>query len=291
VPETGKERLLAFSYELSCDKVPLIVSSDYKLRFPACPTCKLSGRDGRMATKSKLGPGRRVHCGMVVPNRTWDHVFPRGWYPEDTPRNLEKWKVPACLRCNAEYGRIEEELGILIALCIGPGAPNAKGMYRKALRSMDPSRGRNFKDRVRREQKRQKVLQRLIKGRAIPDEGAYPGLEERWGRPREEQLAVHVPSAHLHRLVEKIVKGIAFIEDGRYVDSSAEIKHHVITQEGAEPLLQLLQRHGKIHSRAPGIEVLRAVTPEDGVSAIYKMTIWGQLVMYASVLRTGAKQR
>jgi hypothetical protein len=95
----------------------------------------------------KLGPGKCFHCGKDVPERTWDHIFPQGWYPDNSPENVEKWKMPSCRPCNAEYGRIEDELGIIIPLCLGPDAPNARGMYEKALRALDPSKGRNYKDR------------------------------------------------------------------------------------------------------------------------------------------------
>ena len=238
----------------------------------------------------KLGPGRCVHCGIEVSQRTWDHVFPRGWYPEDSPKDVEKWKIPACRQCNASYGLIEEELGIIIPLCLGPDAPNAKGMYEKALRALDPSQGRNFKDRLRREKKRQRILQEMIKGNAIPDEGAYPGLEERWGRPKQDQAALRVDAEYLRRVVEKIIKGITYIEDNRYLDARTEIEHHVVAGEGAEPIEQVLARYGITHSREPGIEVMRAVTPDDGISSLYKITIWGQFVMYASVIRENAKK-
>ena len=75
------------------------------------------------------GPGRCVHCGKEVHVRTWDHVFPQSWYPEDSPPNIEKWKIPSCKVCNLEYSQIEEDLFITLALCIGRDAPNAKGMY------------------------------------------------------------------------------------------------------------------------------------------------------------------
>jgi len=240
--------------------------------------------------KKKLSPGVCVHCGRHVERRTWDHVFPRGWYPDDTPQDLEKWKIPTCRPCNAEYGQIEEELGIVIPLCLGPDAPNAKGMYRKALRALDPSAGRNYKDKLRRQQKKEKLLGAMLKGDQIPSEGAYPGLEERWNRLKSDQIALLVPAKHLERLVEKIVKGITYLECGRVLDSQAEIEHHVVSSAGAAPIESILAAHGEVHSREPGIEVTRAVAPEDGVSALYKIVIWGEFVLYASVIQNHAQQ-
>lgn len=236
------------------------------------------------------GFGTCVHCGMHADRRTWDHVFPKGWYPDDTPKDLEKWKIPACRLCNAEYGRIEEELGILIPLCLGPDSPHAKGMYRKALRAIDPSAGRNYKDKLRRQQRKEKLLGGMLMGDQIPTEGAYPGLEERWSRPKSDQVALLVSAKNLERLAEKIVKGITYLEDGRLLDSQTEIEHLVVASTGAEPIERLLASHGTVHSREPGIDVIRAVTPEDGVSALYKVVIWGEFVLYASVIRDPAQQ-
>lgn len=232
----------------------------------------------------KPPPGRCVHCRAEVKHLTWDHVFPKGWYPENTPPNLEKWKIPACSPCNWKYGRIEDELGIVIPLCLGPDVTNAKGMYQKALRAIDPSHGRNHRDRINRRKKGQKIRRSLLKGHEIPN-AVYPGFEEKWNRQKPEQVGLPVRVDHLKQLVAKIVKGITYIEDRTYLNEDTQIKHHVVKPNIAARLEKALSLHGEIHSREPGIEVVRAVTPDDGVSAIYKITIWGQLVMYATVVK------
>ena len=53
---------------------------------------------------------------------TSDHVFPRSWYPDTTPANLEKWQMPSCRQCNADFGRMEEDLLLVLALCADPNA-------------------------------------------------------------------------------------------------------------------------------------------------------------------------
>ncbi len=230
----------------------------------------------------KPPPGRCVHCRAEVKHLTWDHVFPKGWYPGNTPPNMEKWKIPACSPCNSRYGCIEDDLGIVIPLCLGPDAPNATGLYQKALRAIDPSHGRNHRDRVNRRKKRQKLFRSLLKGHEIPN-AVYPGFEERWNRAKSDQVGLPVPVDHLKQLVVKIVKGITYIEDRIYLNEHTQIEHHVVKPSIAAPLEKAVRVHGEIHSREPGIEVVRAVTPDDGVSALYKITIWGRLVMYATV--------
>ncbi len=231
----------------------------------------------------KLGSGKCVHCGEYAEKRTWDHVFPKGWYPEDSPPDIEKWKIPCCKKCNAEYGSLEEDLGIRIAFCVGPDAPNAKGIYHKALSAMDASKGRNKEDRIRRAKKRDRYFGLILKGDAISQEEVYPGLEDKWNRPSEEQTALRIYAHELERIVNKIIKGIVFIEDNRFLETSTEIEHLVVSAEDAKPLEELLSKYGSRHSREPGIEVVRAAAPEYGVSTIYKISIWGQWILYASV--------
>lgn len=238
----------------------------------------------------KPGPGICVHCLKEVPKRNWDHVFPQGWYPDTTPENLEKWKIPTCKRCNDEYGKIEEDLGIILSACVNPESAHASGIWEKTLRAFDPAYGKNEKDRRARARKKQKLLEMIRTGNDIPDHGIYPGLGERWGRQRNEQIAVLVPAKHLQKIAEKIVKGLAFIEDKQLLDSDSEIEHHVVTKEGAEPITDMLRQFGETYSRGPGIEVIRAVTQDDGVSALYKITIWGEFVMYVSVIRDAIQQ-
>lgn len=50
--------------------------------------------------------GKCVHCLTDPVDRNWDHMFPKSWYPDTTPENLEKWQIPSCIACNARYGKL-----------------------------------------------------------------------------------------------------------------------------------------------------------------------------------------
>jgi len=71
--------------------------------------------------------------------RNWDHVFPESWYPQTTPSNLEKWKIPSCIRCNSALGMMEDRLLIQLAHALDPdhlAAPEytTRGSARSLLR-------------------------------------------------------------------------------------------------------------------------------------------------------------
>ena len=51
----------------------------------------------------------------------------------------------------------------------------------------------------------------------------------------------------------------------------------------AQEFVDLIARHSKTLAREPGIEVVRAVVPDDNMSSVYAITIWKRLKMYAVV--------
>jgi hypothetical protein len=226
-------------------------------------------------------PGRCVHCLRHFDELTWDHVFPEAWYPETTPANLEKWKIPSCLECNLIHSKSEGDLLIRFGLCIDPDDPKNAGIVEKTLRAVSAQEGKNEKDAYRREALRQKILKEVFEGDEIPYQAVYPGFGPQPGIHNEVRVAVPVSATKIRRLVEKIVRGITYIEDEKFVEKPFAIHQYVLSDESASPLKVLLDRFGTVYERGPGITVIRAVTPEDQMTAMYLIEIWGRLKGYA----------
>lgn len=231
----------------------------------------------------KPGPGICVHCLKHVEKRNWDHVFPVSWYPDTTPKNLEKWKIPSCKPCNDEYGKMEKKFGQILSLCIDPDKPESIGIYNRLRRGFDPRLAKNEKDRKARERERNRIISEFMYGSDIPDHGVYPGLGERWNRKKEEQIALKLPQKYVDRMGIKIVRGIAYIEDQVLIGKEYLIESYAVPEDGATIFNAALTRYGHTLSRGLGIKVERAVTQKDGVSSIYRITIWGELIIYISV--------
>jgi hypothetical protein len=64
-------------------------------------------------------------------------MFPKAWYPNATPENLEKWQIPACASCNSRYGKIENDLLGRVALTLDVKNPASTGLAEKALRALN----------------------------------------------------------------------------------------------------------------------------------------------------------
>jgi hypothetical protein len=170
-----------------------------------------------MSKAPKLG--KCVHCLQDPVARNWDHVFPKSWYPDETPANLEKWQVPSCVPCNTKYGKIESDLLSRMGLCLDPEHPASRSIVESALRSVNPKAGRNERDRKLRHDRGKRILSHALHGAKIPTVSTIPGMEEKWNRPIEEQIAILVPAANLKLMTEKIVRGVFYVEDKRFIES------------------------------------------------------------------------
>lgn len=139
---------------------------------------------------AKPPPGKCIHCLRELTAhdaRNWDHVFPKGWYPDTTPPGIEKWKVRSCQKCNYEYGKIEEDLLIRIGLCLPSEDEETQSISNKARRAIDPEAGGSKRDRRARKALRKLIRHELIKADNVPEESIYPGLGKSAHFPSERE--------------------------------------------------------------------------------------------------------
>ncbi len=228
--------------------------------------------------------GQCVHCLGRFDSLNWDHVFPSGWYPDTTPANLEKWKIPSCRECNHEHSKNEGDLLIKLGMCIDPDDAMSAGIGEKALRATRASEGRDERDVARREATRRKLLSQVLEGDNIPRQAIYPGFGPQSEQAVQDQAALPISAKGLRRLAEKVVRGLIYLTDGRFVDAPFTLQTYVLDDVGAKPIREALAKYGTVFERGPGIKVTRAVTPEDGMSGFYEVEIWGRLKMYVSVM-------
>ena len=230
----------------------------------------------------KPGPGKCVHCLRDVEERNFDHVFPKAWYPDSTPPDLEKWQIPSCLRCNTEYGKLEQDFLLKVGMCLDPFAPASASIVRKMARSLNPAFGRNPRDAQHRLGKARNILSQTRQGDQIPSHGFFPGLGDRWAMS-DERVAVPIPKLSFKRVTEKIVRGVFYIEDKKFIEPPYKIDFYAVEDRDATLVERMLDQFGSEYAREPGIVVRRAIAHEDGVSAVFAITSWQQFKTYAVV--------
>jgi hypothetical protein len=229
-------------------------------------------------------PGKCVHCLKDPVERDWDHVFPESWYPESSPENQYKWQVPSCIPCNTALGKIEDDFLRRVGLCLNPHSAASSDIVLKALRAHTPAAGKNERDRNARAALRKRVLDEALEAAGFPEEAVYPGMGDRWGHPREAQLPVLIRADSFDRLTEKIVRGIFYVADRKFIEPPFAVESFALDPSVGEPIREIVDKFGVTYAREPGIVVRRAVT-EDGISSLFEIEFWGQLKRYATVLR------
>ncbi len=219
-------------------------------------------------------PGRCVHCLKTVDTITDDHLFPRSWYPDTTPANLEKWKIPACQPCNNQYGALESELRLMFAACVDPHGEASSGVWKKALDGLNPERARSPFDSLKRKLARQRFLKKL---RPVTGDLLKHTLPEIKERPIGT-IALTIPANKLQRLVEKLARGTVYLADRQYLEHK-QIGMSLIRPADEGELVQLFQ-FGEQFERGSAIRISRAVNPENG-DMFFRFDIWDQFRLFA----------
>jgi hypothetical protein len=236
-----------------------------------------------MAKKPTVG--KCVHCLKAGVELTSDHMFPKAWYPDATPENLEKWQIPSCLECNNRYSKIEGDLLNRVALTLDTKHPASQGLLDTALRAMNPDAARNERDAAARSARAKKILGNIFKGEQIPENAIMPGLGERWDRPKGDQFGVQIPKERFTSITKKIVRGIVYREDNAFIEPPYKVECYVVTDEGAALPKELLDNVGVVFKREPGLEIRRATVEGDERAGLYEITFWGQFKTYATVVK------
>lgn len=236
----------------------------------------------------KPPPDRCVHCLGHFRTLTWDHLLPISWYPDTTPPNLEKWKFPSCEPCNNEHSKIEESLLRRFALCLDPKDARSAGIPDKVLRSLKPEHAKTEKDRQVRRALREKVLKdEFMTLDAPPDHGVFPGFGPQPGVNYPQLIAIRIPQKELERLTTKLVRGITWKLDNRFIEADEEITISFLRDKDAMEVFGALLHKGAFFDIGPGIRIWRGVAPDDRRSALLAIQIWGRARLYAGVTPQG----
>jgi hypothetical protein len=215
-------------------------------------------------------------------------VFPKSWYPDTTPQNLEKWQIPSCIRCNSKYGKIEDDLIGRFAVALDSKNPASAGLVETAIRALDPAAGRDERDAAARLARQRKLLADMYKGEQIAGAQVMPGLGERWGRPLAQQQAIKIPGEKLMAMTRKVVLGHAYLDNKTFIEPPYKIHCYLADDEKVKVVKELLDKHGKEYKREPGLVIRRVHVDGDPLTALYEITFWNQFKTYAIISKSNA---
>jgi len=224
---------------------------------------------------------RCTHCLKTLKKRTKDHVFPSSWYPANTPSYVQRWTVPSCTECNGKFGKLENNLFPKLALCVDPQKAEASGITKKVLVLFGIGVNNiSEKEKLTRETIRKKFLKEVksYSSKIKP----FPGLGFHKDFPKKLQVCISVPP-ELIPVLEKIIRGVEYKLGKRYIEPPYKLKIYHIFEEPKE--IQKVLKYSVITSLGPGFRVERVVSSNQTSPVLYKTTIWGTLISYASIDR------
>ena len=200
--------------------------------------------------------------------------------------------MPSCNECNKKYGKIEEELLLKFGLCVMPFSYESFGIAEKTLRALNPNKGKNNRDIKFRQKKREKIIREAIDPTTVPITSIFPNFGFYEGIEANNQLAVLVPEKGLKAIGKKLIRGITWIDNKKYIERKYEIGIYFFHEQDAGHFKEPLKRFGKKYSLGPGICITRAMAHEDHICGLYSLEIWGQFKMYGVVnlLKNGSSK-
>jgi hypothetical protein len=63
-----------------------------------------------------------------------------------------------------------------------------------------------------------KISSEILQDDQIPNHGIYPNLGAQRGSHSPSQMALMIPAEFFRRITEKVVRGITYLEDGRFIE-------------------------------------------------------------------------
>lgn len=235
---------------------------------------------------------RCIHCLKTLyfktdnkdEKATRDHVFPNSWYPDNTPNQVQRLNAPACIKCNSGLGAMEKEVFTKLACCVDHEKIEASGINKKLLRSLGIGVDENItsRDLSEREKRRKKLISEMTP--YTPDIKAFPGLGLHEGYLPEDHMTIPVPE-ELKPVSEKILRGLEYCMGDRYIEFPyiTEI-YFPAAEKNVSSIYQLLAEYGVRESHGPGFKVERVESSDGSRLVIYRVTIWGTLVIWGSIM-------
>ncbi len=245
---------------------------------------KLTDRSSQRAPRTRRAATVCIHC-LNPAGETGDHVFPKSWYPDTTPEDIQRPMAPSCGPCNNEFGKHENYLLARLGLATDPTKEEASGVSKKALRSYGvgvADAKLSPRERGIREQQRKALLKEAaLLSSSAGGRPVFPGLG-----PHEGVLGPQLPLSfkrdRLLLVCRKIIRGLEYVLGARYLKTPyvlevffVERGHLSSFPVGTEPATS---HYG------PGLEVSRSVAADDPASVFYQIVIWGTLFVHGTIL-------
>lgn len=225
-----------------------------------------------------------TYCGIFAEKLEVEHVFPSSWCPKGTAGKIT---VPACSKCNREFGYLEQDLRRILSAASDPMKPGVEYSWTKELKFISPSKGKNAQDSIRRRGRLKKFIgnvEFITLSEAKEKLGQAPPNAS-WGKTAGGIYvlgvpAVLVPEENINKLCAKFVRGLYRHETKNIFPADTEFMFHQITPTYYKTIKKQVQELGQTAGIPPYFRYRWGCKQEDPRYSIWLFMIWETHVFY-----------
>lgn len=140
-----------------------------------------------------------------------EHVFPKSWYPDNTPNTVQRLTVPSCRACNLRWQQVEESVGHDLLMVCDAEHPDTAGVVNRIMNGWDASRARSERDAKHRQGRVQRIL-KTIKWEKAHREASQVEAQLADGTTVLVSPAREIDPTALSALAEKFIRGLHYAE-------------------------------------------------------------------------------
>jgi hypothetical protein len=226
-----------------------------------------------------------VYCRRGYPRTqlTRDHVIAGSWYPQSTPRTVQRITALSCRSCNTErYSAAESYLLLRLSACVDPLNFAASGVWEQAKQAIDADLATTDRERTHRQVAWEAFNRDIAEIATPPAEGLLPSFSANF--EIGSRTLVRIQADKLNYVIEKWALGIHSYVWKEPASEDAEISVMHLSEEDVRNIFQEAGPHWRSIDKGPGVQV-RYLADRQGSerSSLYEFKIWGQFIAYASI--------
>ncbi len=126
-------------------------------------------------------------------------------------------------------------------------------------------------------------MKELFAADSVPADSVLPGLGPEPEAELKEQVATGVAPADLEAFVEKLVRGLTYLQTECLINPPHVVRMQLLAPGNAQVFNEQLDKFGTTIDRSPAIRARVARAASDPLSAIYEFVIWERLSVHAYV--------
>lgn len=226
-----------------------------------------------------------VYCLSKLTNKkiTFDHIFPRCWRTKFDIGTYMGWTVPACLKCNQEFARVEEKLLPRLLMCMNDTNKFTLDLRLSGFKKQFSLLATDKQSYDRKTALFDEVYSDIKKFEDICDQEI---IHNPYGGDRSTK-AIRLPSEYLNQITKKFACSLEYYLRNNYLGYNRKvefwiygIQNRIKKDQKTLHIDQLLDKNGENKNQGQAFVVSWINNKKFADQVFYKIEIWQSYQFY-----------